>query len=88
MTKACKAKSLKKEAATIALPKAKFGKVTWKVSQNKTKKVLTCTKSGKVKVKKGAKAGTYIIKLKANVKGTSNYKALRNKVVTVTVTVK
>ena len=41
-----------------------------------------------MKVKKGAKAGTYTIKLKANVKGTKNYKALKNKVVTVKVKVK
>ena len=88
VTKTLKANSLKKKAATIALPKAKFGKATWKVSQKDSKKALTLTKAGKVKVKKGAKANTYTMKLKANVKGTSNYKALKNKVVTVKVRVK
>ena len=88
VAKTLKAKSLKKKAATIKLPMAKFGEVTWKVSQNKTKKVLVLTKDGKVKVKKGAKAGVYTMKLKANVKGTSNYNALKNKVVTVEVKVK
>ena len=68
--------------------KVKFGKATWKVYKNKAKKVLSCTKAGKVKVKKGTKAGTYVIKLKANVKSTSNYNAIKNKVVTVTVKVK
>lgn len=88
VTKTCKAKSLKKKAATIALPTAKFGKATWKVAAKDKKKALTLTKAGKVKVKKGAKASTYTIKLKANVKGTKNYKALKNKVVTVKVKVK
>ena len=88
VTKSLKAKSLKKKAATIALPKAKFGKVTWKVSKKDAKKVLSCTKAGAVQVKKGAKAGTYTITLKANVKGTANYKALKNKTVTVKVTVR
>ena len=88
VTKTLKAKSLKKKVATIALPKPKFGKATWKVSKNTAKKVLSLTKAGKVQVAKGAKAGTYVIKLKANVKGTANYKVLKNKVVTVKVTVK
>ena len=30
-------------AATIALPKAKFGKVTWKIYKNNAKKVLSLT---------------------------------------------
>lgn len=88
VSKTLKAKSLKKKAATVALPKAKFGKVAWKVSKNNAKKVLSLTKAGKVKVKKGAKKGTYTIKLKANVKGTANYKAVKNKLVTVKVKVK
>lgn len=88
VVKSLKAESLKKKAATIALPKAQFGKATWKVSKNAAKKTLSLTKDGKVKVGKGAKAGTYTIKLKANVKGTANYKALNNKVVTVKVTVR
>ena len=77
-----------KKAATVALPKAKFGKVAWKVSKKDAKKVLSLTKSGKVKVRKGAKKGAYTIKLKASVAGTANYKALKNKAVTVKVTVK
>ncbi len=88
VTKSYKVKSLKKKAATVALPKAKFGKVTWKVAKNIAKDVLSLTESGKVKVKKGTQAGTYIMRLKANVKGTANYKALKNKTVTVKVTVK
>jgi len=88
VTKTLKAASLKKKAATVALPTAKFGKAAWKVSAKDKKKALTLTKAGKVKVKKGAKASTYTIKLKANVKGTKNYKALKNKVVTVKVKVK
>lgn len=88
VTKTLKVKSLKKKAATIALPKAKFGKVTWKIYKNNAKKVLSLTKAGKVKVKKGAEVGAYTMKLKANVKGTANYKALKNKVVTVKVTLR
>ena len=40
-----------------------------------------------MKVKKGAEVGAYTMKLKANVKGTANYKAIKNKVVTVKVKV-
>ena len=32
------------------------------------------------RVKKGTKAGTYVIKLKANVKGTANYNAIKNSI--------
>lgn len=87
--KTLKVAKLKKKAATVALPKvtAKFGKATWKVAAKDKKKVLTL-KSGKIQVKKGAKKGTYTIKLKASVAKTKNYKAASTKVVTVKVTVK
>ena len=42
----------------------------------------------KVKVKKGAKKGTYTIKLQATVKKTANYKAAKTKTVKVKVIVK
>ena len=87
--KAIKAKSLQKKAKTVALPKVttSFGTAKWKVAKKDGKKVLTL-KAGKVKVKKGAKAGTYTIKLRAVVIGTTNYASAKTKVVTVRVTVK
>ena len=66
---------------------AKFGKAKWKVTTADKKKALTL-KNGKVQVKKGAKKGTYTIKLKAKVAKTKNYKAAASRVVTVKVTVK
>lgn len=86
--KTVKLKKLEKKAQTVALPKVKatFGKATWKVAAKDKKKVLSL-KNGKVMVKRGAKKGTYKIKLKASVRGTANYKAASTKVVTVKVTV-
>ena len=80
---------LKSKAQTVALPgvTAKFGTAKWKVTAKDAKGVLSL-KSGKVQVKKGAKAGAYTIKLKASVAATKNYKAASTKVVTVKVTVK
>ncbi len=89
ITKKLKAKSLKKKAATIALPKVKttHGKAKWKVYAKDKKKVLTL-KNGKIKVKKGAKKGTYTIKVRAYVAKTAKYKAAKTKVVTIKVRVK
>jgi len=86
--KTFKATSLKKKAASVALPKvtAKFGTAKWKVATKDAKKVLSLSGS-KVVVKKGAKKGTYTIKLKASVAKTANYKAATTKTVTVKVTV-
>ena len=83
------AKALKKKAQTVALPKvaAKFGKATWSVKAKDKKKVLSL-KGGKVRVKKGAKPGTYTMKLVASVKGTANYGGAATKAITVKVTVK
>ena len=87
--KALKAAKVKAKAQKVALPKVKtkFGKAAWKVAAKDKKGVLKL-KSGKVVVKKGAKKGTYTMKLKAFVKGTANYKAATSRSVTVKVTVK
>ena len=87
--KSLKASALKKKAASVSLPKAtaEFGSAKWKVAAKDKKKVLSLS-AGKVKVKKGAKRGTYTIKLKASVAKTANYGAASSKVVTVKVTVK
>ncbi len=87
--KTVKRAKVKKKAQKIALPKvtSTFGTAKWKVSKKDKKKVLSL-KSGKVVVKKGAKKGTYTIKLKASVPATANYKGAATKVVTVKVTVK
>lgn len=79
---------LRKRAQTVSLPAvtARFGKARWVVVAKDKKGVLRL-KDGKVQVKKGAKAGTYTVKLKANVAQTKNYKAASAKVVTVKVTV-
>jgi hypothetical protein len=87
--KAFKVAAVKKKAQTVALPKvtAKFGKASWKTTTRDKKKVLSF-KNGKVQVRKGAKAGTYTIKLKASVAGTKNYRTATSSAVTVKVTVK
>ena len=89
ITRNMKAKKLAKQAATIALPTVKttFGKAKWSVYKANKKGVLTL-KGTNIKVKKGAKAGTYTIKVRAAVEKTDNYKGAKTKVVTVTVTVK
>ena len=83
-----KTKKLAK-AQKVALPKVttKFGTAKWSVATKDKKKVLSL-KSGKVLVKKGAKKGSYTIKLKAKVAKTANYKAATTKTVTVKVRVK
>jgi hypothetical protein len=89
VSKTIKVATAKRAAQKVTLPKvtSKFGKAVWKVSTKDKKKVLTL-KSGKVVVKKGAKKGTYYIKLKATVAATKNYKSATTKVVTVKVVVK
>ena len=87
--KAIKATALKK-AVTVPLPKAtaQYGKPKWTVVTKDTKNVLTFDKkTGKVKVKKRARPGTYIIKLKASVARTVDYVGASSKTVTVTVRV-
>ena len=88
VSKTVKLANLKKKAQTVALPKvtAKFGNTKWKVTV-KDKKGILSLKNGKIQVKKGAKVGTYTIKLKASVAKTKNYKAATTKTVTVNVTV-
>ena len=87
--KAFKASALRSKARAVALPKAKakFGKAKWKVVAKDRKGVLRL-KSGKVRVKKGAKPGAYTIKLRAKVAGTENYAAATSKALAVKVTVK
>ena len=89
VNKELSASTLKSKALTVALPKvtAAFGEAAWEVTTKDAKGVLSL-KNGKVLVKKGAKAGTYTMKLKASVAKTQNYKAASTKVVTVMVTVK
>ena len=62
------------------------GKVVYK--KVKGNKKITVSKSGKVKVKKGAKKGTYTIKVKVTAKGNANYKAKTVKNVKLKVKVK
>jgi len=89
VAKTFKVSTLKAKAQTVALPKVtkKFGKAVWKVKTSDKKKVLSL-KGDKVNVKKGARAGTYTIKVYAAVAKTANYTAATTKVVTVKVTVK
>ena len=86
--KTLKATLLKKKAKYVALPKttAAFGDAEWNIYKKDEKKVLTL-KNGKVRVKKGAKKGTYAIKLQAKVAGNPNYASAASKVVTVKVKV-
>ena len=81
--------TLRKKAQVMALPKvtAKFGKPIWTVAA-KDKKGVLVLKAGKVVVKKGAKAGTYAVKLKAKVAGTKNYASAASPTLVVKVIVK
>ena len=85
--KATKGKLAKAKALALPTVKTTFGKATWKVTKKDKKGVLSL-KAGKLKVKQGAKSGKYIIKVRASVKKTANYKAASTKVVTVKVTIK
>ncbi len=84
-----KAKKAKKKAVTvkpITVKNAK-GAVSYKVAKKDKKKVLTLKKNGSVKVKKGAKKGTYKMTVTVSVKGNANYAPVK-KNVKVTVKVK
>ena len=80
-----KYKSLKKKdilikrTTALTVTKAK-GKVTYKlvsVKKTKYKKYFKInSKTGKIRVKKGLKKGTYTLKIKVSAAGGSNYKAL------------
>ena len=87
-----KASKLKKKAVTVAKPlkftKKARGKVTYaKVAKGSAKCLTVNKKTGKVKVRKGTKKGTYKIKIKVTAKGNRNYKA-GSKTVTCKVVVK
>ncbi len=88
ISKTYKAANLKK-AAKIALPKVTttYGKAKWTIAKKDAKKTLTL-KGSKVIVKKGAKKGTYVLKLKAVVAESTKYQAATSKTVTVKVKVK
>lgn len=77
--------SLKKKAASFAIGASGQGSISYKVvkAPSKASKYITVDKKGKVTVKKGAKIGTYVVRVSAA--GNSNYKAA-TKDVTVKVT--
>lgn len=89
VSKTYSASKLGKQAANVALPKVttKYGKAKWAVAKKDAKKVLVL-KGSKVVVAKGAKKGTYALKLKAKVAKSANYNAATSKVVTVKVKVR
>ena len=87
-TKSFKASALKKKAKSFkAVKLTTDGKASWKVVKNNAKKALTF-KAGKIVVRKGTKAGTYTIKVRASTKAGQNYKALKAKTYTIKVKVK
>lgn len=77
--------SLKKKAASFMIGAFGQGTISYKVvkASSKASKYITVDKKGKVTVKKGAKIGTYVVRVSAA--GNSNYKAA-TKDVTVKVT--
>lgn len=77
--------SLKKKAASFMIGAFGQGTISYKVvkAPSKASKYITVDKKGKVTVKKGAKIGTYVVRVSAA--GNSNYKAA-TKDVTVKVT--
>ena len=84
----------KKKAQTLKASKAftvkeAQGKVTYKVAKwgKNAKKYLKVASNGKVTVKKGAKKGTYTVKVKVTAAGNANYKA-KSKTVTLKVRVR
>ncbi|MCH5299492.1 MAG: hypothetical protein J1E96_07005 [Ruminococcus sp.] len=81
-----KATTKKTTLKAITVKNNKAGKVTYTVATKDKKKVLSL-KSGKIVVKKGAKKGTYTIKVKVATKATTKYKAF-SKTVTIKVKVK
>lgn len=77
--------SLKKKAASFTIGASGQGTISYKVvkAPSKASKYITVDKKGKVTVKKGAKIGTYVVRVSAA--GNNNYKAA-TKDVTVKVT--
>ena len=77
--------SLKKKAASFTIGASGQGTISYKVvkAPSKASKYIIVDKKGKVTVKKGAKIGTYVVRVSAA--GNSNYKAA-TKDVTVKVT--
>lgn len=77
--------SLKKKATSFTIGASGQGTISYKVvkAPSKASKYITVDKKGKVTVKKGAKIGTYVVRVSAA--GNSNYKAAA-KDVTVKVT--
>ncbi|SFQ33294.1 hypothetical protein SAMN02910358_01645 [Lachnospiraceae bacterium XBB1006] len=80
-----KAKKVKVAAGTTKLSAKKaftvkkaVGKVTYKKLSGSKK--LSVSKSGELKIKKGSKAGKYILTLRVKAKGNKNYKAKSTKV--------
>ena len=67
--------SLKKKAASFTIGASGQGTISYKVvkAPSKASKYITVNKKGKVTVKKGAKIGTYVVRVSAA--GNSNYKA-------------
>ena len=82
VAKVAKKKVTVKKKAAITVSSAK-GKVTFKKKSGNKK--ITVSKSGNFTLKKGLKAGTYIVKVKVTAAGNSSYK---KKTVTGTVTIR
>ncbi len=75
--KVCKRSVLKKKNKTykIQCSTNSKGKATFsKISGNRK---ITCSKSGKITVKKGIKKGRYVVKVRVKVAATSKYKAAK-----------
>lgn len=69
-----KRKAIKKKAQYLSALKVSGAKGTKTFTKVSGSKKLTITKSGKIKVKKGTKKGTYKIKVKLASAATANYK--------------
>ena len=84
---------VKKKTQTLGVTKViKFtkkgqGTKTY-IKKSGTEKIIIAKKTGKVKVKKGLKKGTYKVKVKVKAKGNANYKASTWKIVTFTIKIK
>ncbi len=76
-----------KKAQSFQIGAKAKGKVSYKVTKKDAKKVLTVSKTGKVTIKKNAKAGTYTVKVKATAAAKGIYKKT-SKTYTIKVTVK
>ncbi len=87
-SKARKKAQTVKAAKAFTVKKAQ-GKVTYKVAKwgKNAKKYVRVASNGKVTVRKGARKGTYAVKVKVTAAGNANYKA-KSKTVTLKVRVK